>query len=201
MTSNGSRDRRVWRTRGLLHEALATLIHEKAYDDIAVKEILARAGVGRSTFYVHFSDKDDLLQSSIREVLRAGETLQATSLAGLSERVLQFSLPLLEHIERHWAGDRPPVSPQGQAVVHDRLERLLAERIAGDLEQASRPHGESGRSVPYDLLARHVASTFVVVLNWWLGSEEPLPARKVNELFRSLVRPGLASAGCAAGGG
>ena len=67
-------DRRVRRTKGLLRGALASLVHEKPYDAIAVKEILARADVGRSAFYAHFGDKDALLDSAIRETLRAGAT-------------------------------------------------------------------------------------------------------------------------------
>ena len=57
-----STDRRVQKTQDLLHGALASLIHEKSYDAIVVKEILARANVGRSTFYTHFRDKDELLE-------------------------------------------------------------------------------------------------------------------------------------------
>ena len=38
-------DRRVRKTHALLHDALASLVHEKPYDEIVVKEILARADV------------------------------------------------------------------------------------------------------------------------------------------------------------
>ena len=68
---NCVKDRRIQRTQGLLHEALGSLIHEKSYDAISVKEILDRANVGRSTFYMHFGDKDELLLSSIRDMLRS----------------------------------------------------------------------------------------------------------------------------------
>jgi len=54
------KDRRIQKTKSLLHEALGSLIREKPYDAIVVQEILDRANVGRSTFYMHFSDKDDL---------------------------------------------------------------------------------------------------------------------------------------------
>src|SRR5262245_35421101 len=60
-------DRRVRRTRDLLGSALVQLIQEKAFDAITVQEVLERAGVSRSTFYAHFSDKDDLLLSDADE--------------------------------------------------------------------------------------------------------------------------------------
>ena len=67
-------DRRVRRTRELLHGALSSLIHEKPYEGIVVKEILARANVGRSTFYAHFRDKQGLLETGVRDVLERRTT-------------------------------------------------------------------------------------------------------------------------------
>ncbi|MGE5109488.1 MAG: TetR/AcrR family transcriptional regulator [Acidobacteriaceae bacterium] len=57
------------KTQNLLRDALVALISEKPYDSIVVKEILDRANVGRSTFYMHFRDKDDLLLSGIQQML------------------------------------------------------------------------------------------------------------------------------------
>ena len=191
MSNDRGKDRRVQRTRGLLHGALASLIHEKAYGAIAVKEILARANVGRSTFYTHFRDKDELLESGLRDVLRAGETPSSTRSAGAAERVLRFSLPIFEHIERYRrAGDASP-DARGQAVVHEHLRRVLVELIGDDLRRVGQRHQRSGPEVPCDLLAQHVASTFLVVVSWWAESEEPLPAREVNDLFRALALPAV----------
>ena len=191
MPTDRGKDRRVQKTQGLLHGALASLIHEKAYDAIAVKEILARANVGRSTFYIHFRNKDELLESGIRDVLRGNETTSSTPSTGAAERVLRFSLPIFEHIERYRGAGDTAVDPQGLAVVHDHLRRVLVELIADDLTRTGQRHRDRGQDVPCDLLARHVASTFLLVLNWWAESGEPLPARKVNDVFRALTLPAV----------
>ncbi|MDX0906328.1 TetR family transcriptional regulator [Sinorhizobium medicae] len=57
-------DRRVARTRKSLHQALISLILEKGYDSITVDEICQTANVGRSTFYLHFTSKDDLKRAA-----------------------------------------------------------------------------------------------------------------------------------------
>ncbi|WP_324197506.1 TetR/AcrR family transcriptional regulator [Nocardia abscessus] len=77
-------DRRVRRTRALLHRALIELMVERAYDRITVRDILDRADVGRSTFYAHYRDKDDLLLRSSTDYLRAAMTAAQTD-AGASE--------------------------------------------------------------------------------------------------------------------
>lgn len=56
-------DERTRRTRTRLSNALVALILEKPIDKLTVQEVLDRAGVGRSTFYLHFRDKDDLFLS------------------------------------------------------------------------------------------------------------------------------------------
>ena len=193
---NRGTDRRVKRTRGLLHEALASLIHEKSYDEIVVKEILARADVGRSTFYSHFRGKDDLLDSGIRDTLRAGQAGPPPRSARVADHVLRFSPTLFEHLDRYREAQIPIVRGRMQ-VVHDRLGRELATLVAHDLAQCGPQHAaghERERHIPAELLAEHVASTFVRVLNWWLGSPVPIPASEANELFRSLVLPTLARA-------
>ena len=60
-------DARVRRTRDALGDALIALMQEKPFDTITVQEVLDRAHVSRSTFYAHYSDKDDLLMSDAEE--------------------------------------------------------------------------------------------------------------------------------------
>ena len=195
MTNERSKDRRVQKTQGLLHGALASLIHEKSYDAIVVKEILARANVGRSTFYTHFRDKDELLDRGLRSMLRACEANAPLRSTGPADRILRFSLPLFAHIEQLRGASDASAGVQRQAVIHERLERVLAELIVDDLRGVrSERQPPSAEGVPRDLLARHVASTFLLVLNWWMESPEPLPARKANDLFRALILPALTEA-------
>src|SRR4051812_41261596 len=62
-------DRRSRRTRQLLGVALGELMREKRYDDITIQDILDRSGIGRSTFYAHYTDKQDLVISEIARVI------------------------------------------------------------------------------------------------------------------------------------
>jgi AcrR family transcriptional regulator len=58
-------DQRIRRTHQRLGSALVGLIQEKPIDEVTVQEVLDRAAVGRSTFYLHFRDKNDLLLSQL----------------------------------------------------------------------------------------------------------------------------------------
>jgi CubicO group peptidase (beta-lactamase class C family) len=57
-------DRRSQRTYRLVSSAFAELVGEKPYEEILAQDILDRAGIGRTTFYVHYFDKEDVLTGS-----------------------------------------------------------------------------------------------------------------------------------------
>ena len=52
----------------LMVEALLLLLENKEYDSITVKEICEKAGVNRSTFYMHYDTKDDLLVGTMKYI-------------------------------------------------------------------------------------------------------------------------------------
>ena len=92
-------DRRSRRTRKLLGDALVSLILEKSYDSITVRDIVERANVGRSTFYAHYYDKEDLFRSEFDELLSAlGIHVE---LMDEERHQLVPSLELFRHIQEH----------------------------------------------------------------------------------------------------
>jgi AcrR family transcriptional regulator len=185
-------DRRVKRTRALLHEALASLLREKDYDAIVVKEILDRANVGRSTFYTHFRDKDDLLVSSIHDLLVSPDMSRPPPTAKSYERLLWFGLPIFSHVAQHRRSGRTKMGSRGRAILHEHLLRVLADLIAGHAEKIRPRRRRAGDGIPPALVVQFVASTFILVLNWWVDGSALSPSA-VNDLFRSLVVPTLAA--------
>jgi AcrR family transcriptional regulator len=186
-------DRRIQKTQTLLRAALASLIREKDYDSIAVKEILDRANVGRSTFYMHFRDKDDLLVSGIHDMLSSVHSTGLPSSAARHDKLTSFSLPIFEYHEAHRHTGKDRMGTRGRAIAHDHLRRVLTKLLAEEVGRPDRRPRNTGRRVPPALLVQYVASTFILVLNWWLESRSPLSPKEVNDLFRSLVLSTLAA--------
>jgi AcrR family transcriptional regulator len=173
----------VRRTERQLHQSLASLIHEKDYEAIVVKEILDRADVARSTFYTHFDGKEDLLLSCIRHTLAPGRGQPRS--ADVVERLLGFDVLVLDHIEAQRAGQ-----PQGrrQPQLHRRLAQVLVQQVAEDIRRSQpRPAPD----VPAALLADFLVTTFLEVVDWWLQAPDRPPAREARGLYRALVEPAL----------
>ncbi len=192
MPGQRGKDRRVQKTQTLLREALASLIREKNYDSIVVKEILDRANVGRSTFYTHFRDKDELLVSSIHDMFRSVQSTRLPSSAKSYEKLIGFSLPIFEYHDQHRHTGEARMGTRGRAIIHEHLQKVLVELIA-DVSKDFHGRRKTADQIPRDLLVQYVASTFTLVLNWWLERRSPLPPKEVNDLFRALILPTLAA--------
>jgi hypothetical protein len=193
MTAPGKRtDRRVERSQKLLRDALRSLVSEKDYDEIAVQEIIDRANVGRSTFYTHFRDKDELLLSGIHEMLGSVPSSASVSSGKRYEKLIWFSLSVFKAIGHHRHPGEAKMGPKGRAVLHGHLQKVLAKRIADEVKKdlGSR---KGDVPVPRDLLVQYVASTFILVLDWWVESRSKLSPEEVNDLFRALILPALAA--------
>jgi AcrR family transcriptional regulator len=187
-------DRRIQKTQRLLHEALFSLIHEKSYNAIVVKEILDRANVGRSTFYTHFRNKDELLVSGIHDLLRSVQSAGRPPSATRYERMLWFSLPIFEHISHYRRAREARIGTRGRAIMHEHLQHVLADLMAEDVRKEFQRRREKVGQVPPELFVQYVASTFILVLHWWVDRGSPLSPKEVNDVFRALVLPTMAVA-------
>ena len=91
--------------------------------------------------------------------------------------------------------ENPPaqIGPRGRIILHDQLQRVLAELISGQMKSELQAWRKDPGPVPTDLLVQHIASTFILVLNWWIERKDALAPKQVDELFRALVFPILSA--------
>ncbi|HLW02541.1 MAG TPA: TetR/AcrR family transcriptional regulator [Ktedonobacterales bacterium] len=182
-------DRRSERTRRMLEEALVSLMLERRYADLTVQDILDRANIGRSTFYAHFWDKDDLLAASMAHMI---ETLnrQVDQSAGDAAALLP-SLGLFRHVADQYNLLYKAFMPsQGMEIVSRHLRAHLGELIEQRLRAlASAPLPD----VTVTVAAQAVIGTFLALLQWWLEEEMPLPPEQMDAYFRQLALPGVQS--------
>lgn len=200
---NKKEDRRIRRTREMLQEALLGLMIEKGYEAVTVQDIIDRADVGRSTFYSHFYDKDQLLKYSIsrlRDVLEQARlnSMSKTSSAGegtSGEIRFSFSLAMFEHVKSHLPLYEATVKKSGTIVMPFMLkmfEEITHDEIAVLLSTSSTSAAGTGiATIPQDLTVKFVANTFFTLLSWWVDNNMPLSVEEMDRIFHKLVLTGL----------
>jgi AcrR family transcriptional regulator len=180
-------DVRVERTRRALQEALFELARERSLDELTIADIAARAGVNRSTFYQHYSDKETLLADALDATAEAtGAALPELVEAPLEPPQALFAF--LEHIEANAALYRRVFGSPGSAVVTARLRGRI-ELIVGDAVVRSGTRAFEG--LPLDVVAAGIAGSALGVIEAWLARDERPPAATAADwVWRVLIGPG-----------
>jgi AcrR family transcriptional regulator len=180
-------DRRIQRTRQLLQDALIAVILEKGFDAATVQDVIDRANVGRSTFYAHFQDKEDLLLSGF-EHLRTEFEKHLLSASVTSTSPWALSLSMFQHAEGQRSLYKALAGKQGGNIVITYIQKYLFTYLHTHLKQAltKRKNG-----IPPEILAQYLSSSFISLLTWWLDTDSPYSAEQMNDYYQQLVQPGV----------
>jgi AcrR family transcriptional regulator len=184
-------DRRVIRTRALLHEALLRLIAQKGYEAITVEDICAEANIGRSTFYAHYTSKEDLMRSGLRNLRHALADRQdhASTPSPSGTRGFAFSLNMLKHARDHLHLHRALVGSRGAAIARDAIRQLLCEQVRRELSAGN----QAGRdAIPREFAVQYVVGAFMAVMDWWLEAGAKTAPEKMDSMFQRLAAEGIA---------
>jgi AcrR family transcriptional regulator len=183
-------DRRIRKTRERLGAAIIQLMVEKPMDEITVQEVLQRAGVGRSTFYLHFRDKDDLFMSEIEQALENW----STALVRRQEKSRRV-VPVAE-VFAHIAEAQKLYRAMVESGRIDDFFSLAQEYFARGIEQRLKALMRAGKIPEKGLRARSqaLAGSLLALLKWWLEHGAKESAREIDDLFHSIVWDGLPSA-------
>jgi len=186
--SEEKHDRRSLRTQELLIHALLELIEKKHYDQISVQDIVQKANIGRSTFYAHYQNKDDLLLSGLEHQL---EHLARQITLADDCRLIFDTSPLFQHAHGHadiyrtliWGSGYKLLIENGQAALSREIEFRLTSLLAD----------KSCTSIPLPVLATTMSGVILVLLKWWLENKTFYPPKRMDEIFQQLMMPGIQS--------
>jgi AcrR family transcriptional regulator len=173
-------DRRSQRTRLALGDALIGLMMERGYEAVSIKDVIDRANVGRSTFYAHFDNKEELFISQMDRLVEM--LIQHTS-QDISERNPFFpSLGLFRHVQQQWKLYKMLTWEAGT----DLLTRHLQKSLSTQIEERLAADGVEYQA-PVPVLANFLAGSFLSLLKWWLDNKMVYSPEQMDEMFRKLA--------------
>ena len=150
-------DRRVQRTRERLQKALIELISERGSDAITIQDIVDRANVGRTTFYLHYRSKDDLFMScheAIVSEFRIGPLHPLSREELLSPEAPPGMTSAYRHLEDARALLYPIFQGKDSLLILRRIRDWSAQEIEANLRAA---FAEADSAIPFDVLANRFA--------------------------------------------
>ncbi len=180
-------DRRTRRTRNKVSGALVDLIQEKRFDDITVQNLIDRAGVGRSTFYSHFRDKEDAFEHQWEGFNQHLADQIRWDKAG-TDSFFPVA-PFFQHLQEAQSFYRGLVRSGKAEKMFNRGVSYLSHNIEAALKQRLKSREVA---IPIPVLSHYLANEFFGLLKWWLDAGMPYTPSAMDKMFHRLVNPTLA---------
>ncbi|MBI3153490.1 MAG: TetR/AcrR family transcriptional regulator C-terminal domain-containing protein [Chloroflexi bacterium] len=177
-------DPRVRRTRRLLREALVSLILERDFASISIREITERAEVAYITFFRHYESLDVLLMEVLDEGL--GELM--TRIETLAKQSDTSNLETEGRLIFEYIGQKADLFRilfKSQSVT--RVRKKVVRNIAAVFQKSCLPLARSGNQTTTAMLSNHIATSLLALIEWWLDNKmTPAPAQ-MGRVYKNLI--------------
>ena len=177
-------DRRVRKTKAQLRAGLARLMQKKSIKEITVKELVDEVDINRSTFYLHYSDIYQMLESIENELM--DEIAQAIEEYPLNLVQYGSSYPLIEHIFTILDNNKDIcialLGKNGDMAFVSRIEKLIADTV---LHRLSIRLPKNNRDIEYAYA--FCLNGCVGMIKTWLSSENQESTQHMAELTHKLI--------------
>jgi AcrR family transcriptional regulator len=171
VTDEALEDRRVVKTRTAINQALMDLVGEREYDDITVGDIIGRADGGRSTFYQHYQNKDEVF----RAVVMGGMEACADAAVGGEHQAY-----LSDWLQIFWDNRKSGRVMLTASNTRQFISRALAELLCERLERAAAA-GSKTPPIPNRLVAVQIAEGQLGLISAWLNGQGAATSQALAE--------------------
>lgn len=173
-------DPRVLRSRRMLMDALARLLSAKSFDDISIQEIADEATLNRATFYLHYADKNSLLQAMVAAKFSALVERRGLCFSdcdgGLRAIALGVCDYLVESVGCPGQLSKMPIEVSIIPVLEDIFRQ-------GAISRGAAP------GIDLELLITSVAWAIFGAARLWFRASEGLTAEEMAEKIEAIVKP------------
>ena len=181
------KDRRVRKTKTQLENGLAGLLREKAINEITVTELTERVDINRSTFYLHYRDIYDMMESLENELVeKIEELIQARPVSPFGENSFPFIEDIFAILAENKAICAALLGPNGDIAFLHRIEAILSKHSLKVLE-ATFPDRSDDLKYSYAFCL----SGCVGLIKTWLAAASPESPEHMAKLTFRLIMNAL----------
>jgi len=172
-------DPRVLRSRQMLMEALLRLLTRKEFDDISIQEIADEATLNRATFYLHYPDKNALLQAMTAARFRALIARRGLSFTDCDGALRAIALGVCDYLAET-AG-----CPSQLAKMP--LEGSIIPVVEDIFQEGAANHAMAPGTDP-NLLATTAAWAIFGAARRWYQTPDRIPAEDMAAKIEAMVK-------------
>lgn len=166
------KDLRIVKTEKVLFEALIDLMKDKTFEEIKVSDICHKALVNRSTFYAHYNDKYELLETCIQDLKESliVELNNNKEYKTLKEYYLEMIRLFLNHIEERKDLYKSILINNRNSIMMDILYDVVDSNITNEIKKDK---SNIVSDVPSEVISKfYLGAVFNVSIEWLKDSSK-----------------------------
>ncbi|MCM3628252.1 TetR/AcrR family transcriptional regulator [Paenibacillus glycanilyticus] len=182
-------DPRIYRTKLMLRNALIELLEEKGLEAITIRDLMQQAGLNRSTFYLHYRDKYDLLERSkedmlkdILEIVSDIDPVHIMNFAARNEPHPVF-LELFDFFTQHAVFFKVLLGPKGDPAYPVQVKQIMLQHIFNKLSLLQ----SDQIAMPREFIIAYLASANLGVIQHWLEHGMQISPREMALLITRMA--------------
>jgi AcrR family transcriptional regulator len=173
-------DPRVLRSRQMLMESLLRLLTRKEFDDISIQEIADEATLNRATFYLHYPDKNALLQAMTAARFRDLIARRRLAFTNCDGALRAIALGVCDCLAE--------TAGCPSQLVKMPLEGSIIPVVEAMFEEGAAHHAMAPGADP-NLLATTAAWAIYGAARWWYQTPDRIPAEEMAAKIEAMVKP------------
>lgn len=161
-------DLRVLKTRKIIRDSFIELISKKSFDSITINDIAEKAQINRSTFYLHYTDKYELLNKTVDEAIEKLLMLVAPE-AHIQGKNLEFDSfthnieAILTVISSDALFYKTMFGANGMLDIRKKVALILKQKLEESFHEQT--------LIPKDLFLELISSLYMGAITWWLDND------------------------------
>jgi len=181
---------RLSRSREAMLDAFRVLLIERGYEKMTVQHVLNRAHVGRATFYAHFRNKRDLLDSSLDRLQNALRLAwrNEISRSRSADTVFGFSREFFRHVDGHRRIYDLIVGRPSEVTIERSMRGILCNLVREDFVARL---GTRRASKHIEPAVQYFGGALWSLMVWWISTRAPITADDLDARFHALAAPSV----------
>lgn len=130
-------DLRVIKTKKNLYEGLLLLLKDNSFENIRVLDICNKANINRSTFYDHFSDKYELLNSLFNDIQNDfnNNIVKIENFNNIKDYYLEVVKRLLNHFKSNIDVYSSIIKNNNNSISFDMLKEIISKNFLSAIDK------------------------------------------------------------------
>lgn len=187
-------NQKINNTQAAIKKALIAAIQQKGLSHFSVTDITKLAHINRSTFYLHYIDKFDLIDSyknkiisDIKELIKSNisESMTYQNIDSNNFKTYPAIELVINYVYSEFDLFAAILGPNGDPYLEIKLKKLIAQIILDDLKQV-KGNDSLTKYIPHKYALEIMVSEFFAIIELWLNQEKPeQPAEIIDIIMKS----------------